>query len=132
MAVERTAVALGLKLNRKLLDYLKKEQFKPEFLKINPMHSAPTINDNGFVLFESRAIIIYLQEKYGRNDSLYPKDPKARGIINQRLFFDAQSLFPPLAAYFWPFVLFGKTADPEKFKAIAAPMDFSCCNNVNL
>lgn len=41
----------------------------------------------GWVIF-SRAIIIYLVEKYGKNDQLYPKDAQKRAIVNRMLFFD--------------------------------------------
>lgn len=45
----------------------------------------------------SRAIIGYLADKYGKNDTLYPKDPKKRAIVNQRLFFDAGTLYQRFA-----------------------------------
>lgn len=34
----------------------------------------------------------YLASKYAKNDSLYPKDPKKRGIVDQMLYFDVGSL----------------------------------------
>lgn len=34
----------------------------------------------------------YLASKYAKNDSLYPKDPKKRGMVDQMLYFDAGSL----------------------------------------
>jgi len=124
MAVDRIAAALGVALKPILMDYRKGDHLKPEFVKLNPQHTAPTIVDDGYVLYESRAIIIYLQETYGKDDSLYPKnDPQAKGIINQRLFFDAQTLFPAMVEYYYAFMFFGKPQDPEKFKAIEKPME---------
>jgi glutathione S-transferase len=43
----------------------------PEFLAINPNGRLPVIVDNGFVLFESLAITLYLAKKYS-NGNLYP------------------------------------------------------------
>ena len=40
----------------------------------------------------SRAIMCYLVDKYGKNDTLYPKDPAQRALINQRLYFDLTTL----------------------------------------
>jgi len=39
------------------------EQKKPEYLKINPCGRVPAIDDDGFRLFESNAIIRYLSDK---------------------------------------------------------------------
>lgn len=36
---------------------------------------------------------MYLAEKYGKDDSLYPKDVKKRALVNQRLFFDIGTLY---------------------------------------
>jgi glutathione S-transferase len=50
------------------------EQFKREFLEINPFHHVPVIIDDGFRVLESLAILDYLECKYPQN-SLLPKDP---------------------------------------------------------
>ena len=51
-AVLLTAKALGLEMNLKRLELMKGEHLKPEFLKINPQHTIPTIIDNGFCMWE--------------------------------------------------------------------------------
>lgn len=49
------------------------ESHTPEFEAINPTGTVPTFVDNDTKIFDSSAISIYLVEKYGKNDSLYPK-----------------------------------------------------------
>lgn len=73
---------------------------------MNPQHCVPTLNDDGFCLWESRAICAYLVNKYGKDDSLYPKDPKVRGMVDQRLYFDAGTLYARFADYFVSIVFF--------------------------
>ncbi|CAG9839370.1 unnamed protein product [Diabrotica balteata] len=91
-AVQLVAEALSIKLTLKYVDVLTKEQFAPEFLKMNPQHTLPVLDDNGFILFDSHAIMPYLVSKYGKNDSLYPKDLQKRAIVDQRLHFDSNIL----------------------------------------
>lgn len=79
--------------------------------------------DNGFALWESRAILTYLVEKYGK-DNLYPKDPQARAVVNQRLYFDMGTLYQKFGDYYYPQLFAKAPADPEKFKAMETAMGF--------
>uniref|UniRef100_A0A182YJR6 glutathione transferase n=1 Tax=Anopheles stephensi TaxID=30069 RepID=A0A182YJR6_ANOST len=123
-AVRLVAKALKLHLNLKELDLLSGEHLKPEFLKINPQHTIPTLVDNDFVLWESRAILTYLCEKYGQNDGLYPKDPKKRAMVNQRLYFDMGTLYQRFSEAFYPVMMEGKELNPEKVQKLDEALEF--------
>lgn len=63
----------------KILSFQNQDTRKPEFVAINPRHVVPTIvEDDGFALWESIAILEYLDEKYSSGVKLYPGDAKAR------------------------------------------------------
>ena len=48
------------------VDTRKGDQFKPEFLKVNPNGKVPAIDDAGTIVFDSNAILLYLAEKTGK------------------------------------------------------------------
>ena len=79
--VRFTANLLGLKYDYRRVDLRGGEQQKPEFLKLHPAGKIPVIDDDGFVLFESNAIIRYLAEK--NKSPLYPNDLKERAMVDE-------------------------------------------------
>ncbi|KAK3914372.1 Glutathione S-transferase D1 [Frankliniella fusca] len=124
-AVRLTAKALGVPVNLIQCNLMAGEHMKPEYLKMNPQHTIPTINDNGFSLWESRAILQYLAEKYGKNDALYPKDPAKRAVVNQRLYFDMGTLYHRFGDLYYPMMFGGVTTkDPEKVKKLDEALAF--------
>ena len=84
---------LELNAEVKLVNLAAGEQNSSEFLKLNPLHQVPVLVDGDFVLTESRAILAYLVNKFQPGSSLYPTDPKARAIVDQRLYYDATAVF---------------------------------------
>jgi len=86
---------LGLPYTPKVVDIGKGEQFKPEFLAINPNNKIPAIVDHdvpgGLKVFESGAILVYLAEKTGR---LMPTDPVRKAEVMQWLMFQMGGLGP--------------------------------------
>lgn len=91
---------------------------------MNPQHTIPTISDNGFNLWESRAIMAYLVDQYAGNDSLYPKDPQKRALVDQRLYFDMGTMYQRFAEYFMPTFMHNKPVDPDKIKRCEEAIGF--------
>lgn len=69
------------KLN--ILSFQANDTTKPEFVALNPRHTVPTIVDDGHVLWESLAILEYLDERFTSGLKLYPGDAKARARIRR-------------------------------------------------
>ena len=72
-AIHQLCLTLKIPLEVHIVDLGKGDHKKPEFLKINPNGKVPAINDDGVCLEESRAIAVYLIEKY-RNHENVDKD----------------------------------------------------------
>jgi glutathione S-transferase len=64
----------------------------PEFLKFNPNAQVPVLIDDGFVLWESNAIIRYLAKKYPSD--LLPRDLQGQALVDQWLSWQLGELNP--------------------------------------
>uniref|UniRef100_A0A182WQR0 glutathione transferase n=1 Tax=Anopheles minimus TaxID=112268 RepID=A0A182WQR0_9DIPT len=85
---------LELTVNLKEVNPLAGETRTEEFMRINPEHTIPTLDDNGFYLGESRAILSYLIDAYRPGHTLYPNIPKEKALINRVLHHDLGSFYP--------------------------------------
>ncbi len=87
----------ALTYNVHKVDIGKGDQFKPEFVTINPNSKIPAIVDkdgpggNPISVFESGAILIYLAEKSGK---FLPADPHQRYAVLQWLMFQMGGVGP--------------------------------------
>jgi glutathione S-transferase len=112
--VRLTAAHLGVPLRIVPVDILKGESRTPAFLARNPNGRTPVIDDDGFVLAESNAIIAYL----ARGTRLLPDDRRQWALVFQWLFFEQYSHEPMIAtSRFW---LLHKPDGPERDAALAS------------
>jgi glutathione S-transferase len=73
----------NIKVDMEVVDILKGQHYEPAYSKLNPNHLIPMLDDDGFRLTESAAILRYLAEKTG--SPTYPKDLKARAKVNEAM-----------------------------------------------
>lgn len=77
------------------------------YLRMNPNARVPTIEDEGFVLYESNVIVRYLCMKHGR---LVPQDLKTRAVAEQWMDWQQTTVLPAITPVFWGLV----RTPPEK------------------
>jgi len=81
----------GLAYTPHILKLAEQDQKTPEFLAINPNGRIPAIVDDGFAVFESGAILLYLAEKSGQFGG---KDARERSVVMQWLMWQMGGLGP--------------------------------------
>jgi glutathione S-transferase len=78
---------LGIKVDVHEVNFGAGEHRSADYMKLNPNGKVPTfVDDDGTVLWESRAILVYLSEKYGK---LRPTDAKGKAEQFRWMFWSA-------------------------------------------
>lgn len=75
----------------------------PEYRKLNPNGLVPTIDDDGFILWESNAIVRYLAAKHAAG-TLWPTDLKVRADSDRWMDWCTSTLWPTFRPVFWNLV----------------------------
>ncbi|BBK36828.1 glutathione S-transferase [Allostella sp. ATCC 35155] len=89
----------------------------PAYLALNPNGLVPTIDDDGFVLWESHAIMRYLAAKHGA-EALWPANLQERAAIDRWLDWGATVIGPAITPMFLQII---RTPKPDQDpKAIEA------------
>jgi GSH-dependent disulfide-bond oxidoreductase len=82
---------MGLPYEVRVIDFATNEQKSDWYVKLNPNGRIPTLVDEGFAMFESGAILMYLAEKTGK---FLPRDVKGRSRVIQWLMFQMSGVGP--------------------------------------
>lgn len=83
----------GISYEYKAVDLRKEKQYTAEFDKLNPMHLVPALVDGDFVVSDSYAILLYLEEKYPQK-ALLPHDPRLKALNLQAASIISSSIQP--------------------------------------
>ena len=75
------------------VDLVKKEQKRPEFLKMNPYGKVPVLVDGNTIIYESCIINEYLEEKYP-DPALLPADPGLRSKVRILIDYGVNRTYP--------------------------------------
>ena len=96
--IELMLSLLNLPTELVFVDLAKGAHKQPEFLALNPFGQVPVIDDNGTVIADSNAILVYLAKKYD-NGTWLPEEPAAAARVQRWLSVAAGPLaFGPAAA----------------------------------
>ena len=95
-----------LKYESKLLEFSKEDHKSPGYLKLNPRGKVPTLKDGDFVLYESLAIVAYLDRKYPE-PPIFGTTAQETGLIWRSISETESYLVPPGAKLAGP-IFFGK------------------------
>ena len=69
--------------NLNVLSFQAGDTRKPEFVALNPRHTVPTIVDDGHAIWESLAILEYLDERFTTGAKLFPGDARSRARVRR-------------------------------------------------
>lgn len=103
---------LGLEFELVEVDLMKAEQKSAAFLALNPFGQVPVLEDEGNVIADSNAILVYLATRYG-DASWLPRDPLGAASVQRWLSVAAGEIASgPATARI--INLFGKAVDPAE------------------
>lgn len=77
-----------------MVDIMKGDQKQPAHLARQPFGVVPAVDDDGFIMYESRAIIRYLDERLP-GAKLTPKDLRDRALMEQWISVESSYFTPP-------------------------------------
>lgn len=106
-----------LAYDSQLLHFDKQEHQSPQMLKLNPRGRVPVLKDGDYVVFESVAILYYLNEKYP-NPPIFGTTPEEAGVI-MRVICEFQSYQEPWLSKVVEAIFANKVSDDEEAVAEA-------------
>lgn len=123
LAVQQALKALNIEYTLVNVDFGRGDHMTPEYEQRNPQKEIPVLDDDGFQLSESNAILQYLAEKYGQDGKLYPKDVKTRAIVNHRLCFNLSTYYRYISEHVMAPIFFDYQRTPLSLKKVNIALD---------
>jgi len=93
---------------------------QPGYLAKNPNGLIPVIEDDGFVLYESNAIVRYLAAKHAQASALWPAELERRADVDRWMEWQSTGFTPAMLVAFWG--LCRTPEDKRDTKAIEASL----------
>jgi glutathione S-transferase len=106
-----TLAVKQLPYQSKLLTFSKREHKSPEYLALNPRGKVPTLKDGDFLLYESLAIMVYLDSEYPERP-IFGRTPQETGAIWRLVSEDISYLCDPIGKVIGP-LFFGSASEKE-------------------
>ncbi|KAL1506148.1 hypothetical protein ABEB36_005565 [Hypothenemus hampei] len=123
LAVQQCLKYLGIDYTLVNVDFGLGEHMTEDFAKKNPQKEIPVLDDNGFQLGESNAILQYLADKYAKDDTLYPNDLKERALVNHRLCFNLSTYYRYISEHVMAPIFFDYKRTPLSLKKTYIALD---------
>ncbi|XP_077297647.1 glutathione S-transferase 1-like [Arctopsyche grandis] len=105
------------------VNYGRGDHLTEEYAKKNPKKEIPIIDDDGFILGESNAILQYICDKFKPDSNLYPREPQARAIINHRLCFNLATYYKYICEYSMDPIFYDYERTPLGLKKMHVALD---------
>jgi glutathione S-transferase len=103
----------ALPYDSKVLSFNAGDTRRPEFVALNPRHQVPVLVDGDFVLYESNAIVEYLEEAFPSSGArLFPGDTKVRALA-RRLVLEVDNYFATASDPLLEQILFKKPEERD-------------------
>jgi len=80
----------------------------PAYLAMNPNGLVPVIDEDGFILYESNAIVRYLA---ARDPRLFPQEPRRRADVDRWMEWQSTGFTPAQTQAFWMLI---RTPEPQR------------------
>lgn len=106
-----------------LVDFAKGEHKQPEHLARQPFGQVPALEHDGFELYESRAMMRYIDDLAGR--TLTPSDAKQRARMEQWISVETSNFTPHIMKFVFHGV-FKREQTPEVLEAAGKGLDVAC------
>ncbi|XP_060802045.1 glutathione S-transferase 1-1 [Amyelois transitella] len=123
LSVRQALAKLGVPFELVNVDFNAGDHMTPQYALMNPQKEIPVLDDDGFFLSESNAILQYICDKFKPGSPLYPTDPKARAIVNHRLCFNLSTYYANISAYTMAPIFFDYERTPFGLKRVNMALD---------